>query len=366
MINKHLLFVVLIFLGNQSIAQDFAAEIRTLKGQLTAIKKDQWSANKRSITSAFDKSLRMESELKIYNTEIDRTSKILSTLLDASNPNYQIFGNKSYTDVIIDKAKTRFGTTIQGDNKTRFESILDKIANSKILKFLGANPIGSIVSTVVNTAANFLSYNRDKDGYTKDTSTPVAQPQIDNFLNDIEPIINYYNQLLSANNNFKLSLKKLSSERDKFNDVIIGSRANLLKKLKINIKSENPTIDFINLYDDTKDEYQTYADLVDNINIKDAIPDALKLNDTEVLFEQYKTNYREAVGKLTQESITALASAKKYAQNNGQSTNTIDALIDQLNNPTDSKDPATKAIKDYKQTELEFKEKLKTNNDLKN
>lgn len=100
--------------------------------------------------------------------------------------------------------------------KTRFLDIVSKVINNPIADMLlKSNPVGAIVTNVMNVASNFINTTATggvlKKAVTR-TKDVIAQEKLEEFSNALRKYESYYTQLLTTTNSFRSKLDYIESK----------------------------------------------------------------------------------------------------------------------------------------------------------
>ncbi|AEE54234.1 hypothetical protein Halhy_6416 [Haliscomenobacter hydrossis DSM 1100] len=162
------------------------------------------------------------------------------------------------------------------DAKKRFSSILSKILNNPIADILlKSNPVGAVMSNVINAASNFIDTKIDTGFVQKikiETKDVIIKEKLEKFKEKLKKYTDYYIALLKASNEFDESLKFI---RLKYSDQIASMRnyhKHFINALDIDINSGDILNQFNTIFQVNEDGSgeKDYLSIITNTKVLEA------------------------------------------------------------------------------------------------
>lgn len=286
--------------------------INAFKAKETEREKQAYEKNKIIIQDALDHSENIEKRFERTIEKLNLTNFLL-LLGSANNPTNTSLGFNLF-DTITKIAEDVLASGLKdGDTdkpKTRFLDIVSKIINNPIADvLLKSNPVGAIVTSVMNTASNFIDTTAT-GGFLKkthlETKDVIIQDKLNEFSNSLKKFENYYTELLYTTNIFR---DKLDHIKSKNLNLIVSLRD--YHKIFLDTLGINPESQIINQFNEIfkvpeLNEELLYSEVLEKPEISKAIKIAERMpsfnsqvntfvQEFETSFSEFLTNYSKVL-----------------------------------------------------------------------
>jgi biopolymer transport protein ExbB/TolQ len=258
--------------------------------------------------------------VKNYNNAV-----ITSTFEKILNPNSKNFKDgRSFTDIIIEKAKSNFTPGDNSVNDVNFNRALKNVSqsNSVFDVISSLSPVVGIVSNVLSVVNNFISVS--KSGFTTkiETANRSSDKMLD-FIQSIAPYISFYDKLNTINNDWQYALKQIQIDIEKNTNNLSTLKDEYLQMISnMKISEKSRTQEIINAYGFshytatiTPDLYQEFKDnqIIQRAYIK--LGQIQQINEeTEALLKKFDQmqvqNYERWIAALNDFQSQGAASAE--------------------------------------------------------
>ncbi|WP_100074641.1 hypothetical protein [Chryseobacterium camelliae] len=266
-------------------------------------------------------------DYEILDTKSDFTD-LFTKLTEAANPNNELILGKSYTTFIKEEASNLLLKDLNGETKNGFLSILNKIISNPIVgSIINSNPVGSLVTQVINSASNFVSQKIDGCNLCEKTlkyTESIKQDRIKEFSNKIQPFVVYYDKILAADRSVsqKLEVYKviLKENRKEASEKNIKLRSTILNPTKPGVSLTIQVNSLLNVNN------SNYRDIIDN----DQVKKAYELSKTYKFYKNTFSRYNQEFSKIFSVYLNlyyqALSDLKSYASANNYDSTRIEEL----------------------------------------
>jgi hypothetical protein len=323
--NYKLLFPIALLLSHVSFSQNQQEEINTLKKQISILQESDFELRKsinendsvtfilvrNTVINAVDNSQKLEFDFLKIISDIEK-DELWTDLVNANNPSSDILG-ASFTEVVIKAAEKHFITPLPEKSKTRFLDIVNKIVKNPIVSsVLNSNPVTSVVASITNSASEFFSNSISGRKISKlaiDTKNVFDQKKLEEFNKELAPYIEFYDEMILANDNYEKGLKNLQKKYNFLTTDITNYNLNLLVSLEIDLDSPIPiSTQANNKFRLTKDDYglNNYKKVLNNESIKNG----KSIADNYIIFamqvQNFKNDYNSLLENYLKENIRLL------------------------------------------------------------
>ncbi|KQS91717.1 hypothetical protein [Chryseobacterium sp. Leaf394] len=325
---KSILTLLVVFSLSLNLdAQSDSERISQLETQLKNRDKKDYDSISKTIHHASENYPILIKDFEILETKSDFTD-LFAKLTTAANPNNEELLGKSYTSFIKEEAKNILLKDLKDEAKSGFLSILTKITSIPIVNaVINSNPVGAIVSQVINSASNFVSQKIDGCNLCEKTlkyTESIQQNRINEFSKKIQPFVDYYDKILIADRAISQNLEvykvilKENRNQASVKNIQLGSlivdptrpwtsRSVLLNNL-LNVNDGN------------------YRQSIDNDKVQKlyAVAKTYKLYESNYL--RYNQEFSKMFSIYLDAYYKALNELKSYALLNNYTTNKIEEL----------------------------------------
>lgn len=237
--------------------QDLLHKIEALEATLNSYReretkkaKQEYEKVSQNIQDAIFDSQELENRYEevIKNIEL---ADFMLLLGSANNPTNDNLGFNTF-NIIMKIAEETLASELKDSDrdkpKTRFLDIVSKVINNPIADILlKSNPVGAVVTNVMNVASNFINTTAGggvlKKAYAV-TNDVIKKDRLNQFSGELKQIELFYSQLLSVTNNFRNRLDDIESKNINLKVSLIDYYERFLSTLGIN--SETRIIDQFN------------------------------------------------------------------------------------------------------------------------
>jgi hypothetical protein len=295
---------------------DLEKIINSFKEAETKRSKKQYEKIKIVIQDALNDSEDLENRFEKTLGEINLTNFLL-LLTSANNPTNSSLGFNLF-DTITKIADDVLASELIDDDrnkpKTRFLDIIGKVINNPIADILlKSNPIGAIVTNVMNTASNFIDSTATGGAFKKayvETKDVIIKEKLNKFSDKLKKYELFYTDLLSATKIFR---NKLDSIKSKNLNLIVSLRD--YHKIYLETLGINPETQQINQFNEIfklteiNGEYN-YSEILEKTEISNAIIIAEKMPSFETqvktFIQEFETSFSEFLTNYTKVLKSAL------------------------------------------------------------
>jgi hypothetical protein len=224
--------------------------------------------------------------------ELDATKKFIALfnyvtlVVDVNNPSSLSVG-KPFTEIVIESATSYLlpvypNNTINENARSKFRAILTSIYNAPITQgLLNSNPISSTINAAISQAGFFerqtsqtITSRGLRNGIELQTSNSVgpsfSDTQLNRFYLDIQGRVDFYNRLLTINNQSKEAVAELNAEYVVVSRSLRAGRTEICRLLGIPSDS-NVTNEFHDKFEKRDITPQEITAFINDANFKRAI-----------------------------------------------------------------------------------------------
>ncbi len=267
---------------------------------------------------------------KDFETAINDITKdpILVKLMEANNPNSDVLGFK-FKEVILEASKNSFTKGLREKNEVvRWTNIVDKVINNDVVKsILQTNPITNVVSSIVSLAANF-STTTQVGKKVIETRDAFQQEQINEFISEMKPYIEFYDRLLLTGNLYLLEVDRIKEKYSYLNQSANEFNQNLLKTLDFKIsprKSLNVQLQELYKYEYDKNGQEKFGEVLKRKRIVAATEHIADFHVLKEDVNDLQKEYNIALIRFLDNYSTHLSEAKEFKKDMDQKK--VNALL---------------------------------------
>ena len=171
------------------------------------------------------------------------SDELLIDLAEVNNPSSEVLGFK-FTNIILKAAHKHFIEDIPAADRTRFlDVITNTIQNPLVKALMATNPVSWLVSSIVDKAANFTQSVKGKPRERiLSVKRAVGKDKLDAFAKDMERYFPFYEELLSAAEEYEESVNKLGEANQHLEAQLENYYDNFLAILSLDKNKRRPLI----------------------------------------------------------------------------------------------------------------------------
>lgn len=294
---------------------------------LTAAKKE-WKQFKDTILEVVADGDLFEGDFENFRKQVEDTS-LFTKLIDANNPLSEVLGF-TFLEVVERLAKQNFLNALPPEDRPRFEMeiIKNTIQNPVWEVLLQSNPVTFLVANVVDKISGFIKKIKIKRDKIIDIESAYDKAKIKNFITDLQPYIQFYDELSRATRDYDAAVSELINRKGELKVRMNNYHGNFLKKLGVDATSGAALINQVTekITPANLEEETSYLTLLEEEGLINAHKIAKNFPMLKSSVRQFKLEYNKIFYKYLSQNVSALEAAKAFKNNNSELTDLITTI----------------------------------------
>jgi len=247
----------------------------------------------------------------------------------ANNPNSDILGFQ-FLEIIKLLAEEHLLKGLPEEDYARFQHNIADVVNIPFLKIvLRSNPVGLLVSRVVDTVTNFVKSVRVRGKNVTSVERAFDEKKLANFFTALEKYVHFYDALLLSAREYQDSVRQLTSKKNELEVTIEDYHSNFLKALQITSTNGAEIMRQVGERFLPKSDEDYVKIVQDEDNIK-AHAIAARFPVLMQDINQLKVNYYKVYSKYLANFIKDLSIASEFTQDQKKVTDLKDRVQNKL------------------------------------
>lgn len=241
--------------------------------------------------------------------------QLLIDMGDVNNPNSAILGFQ-FSEIVVQIAKQIFLNDLPEADQPRFVKALSDATDHSIIKMLvQTNPVGLLVSRVVEKVVGFVKSVRIRGKNVVSIQRAFSKQKIKKFISQLDKYVKFYDSLLLTSREYKSSVQQLTNRKNELVIRLDNYHDKFLKTLNVQATSGMKLLRELNkrMTPTKVDGIPDYSSVLNNVDNKAAYQIAVKFPELKNTIRQLKVDYYQILSRYFDNYLKDLKKARKFS-----------------------------------------------------
>lgn len=294
--------------------QDLTEARAKERQELLAIREQEYERFLDPIMDVLTSGDKMQSDFEHLIKSMQK-DELLIAMADANNPNSSVLGFQ-FSEIVIKIAKQIFLNDLSTEDRPRFEKALVDATDNSLLKVLAqSNPIGILVSRVVEKVVGFVKSVRIKGKNVVSVQRAFTKQKIKKFIKELDKYVRFYDSLLLTSREYKSSVQQLTNRKNELVVRLDNYYEKFLQTLEVTATSGSKLIKQVNkkLKPELVEGTPDYLAVMNTAENRKAHQIAIKFPELQNDIRQLEVDYYQILSRYFGHYLKDLKRARKFS-----------------------------------------------------
>jgi len=293
--------------------QDLTEERNKERQELLVIREQEYEQFLDPIMDVLTSGDKVQSDFEHLIKSMQK-DELLVDMADANNPNSTVLGFQ-FSEIVVKIAKQIFLDDLSIEDRPRFEKALGDATDNSLLKVLvQSNPVGILVSRVVEKVVGFVKSVKIKGKNVVSIQRAFTKQKIKKFIKELDKYVRFYDSLLLTSREYKSSVQQLTNRKNELVVRLDNYYEKFLQTLEVTATSGRKLVKQVNkkLKPALVDGLPDYVAVMNKEENRKAHQIAIKFPELKNAIRQLEVDYYQILARYFGHCLKDLKKAKKF------------------------------------------------------